>query len=392
MNDTLLYITAHLPHVAAAILLLCLLAYMLIRFPVYRLRGKHFLYLPTEMGGEEFLSVVVVATGDDQALQQHLEWFATQSYAHYEVVVVYDVARLDVAEVVGIMENKYGHVRHTFMPESVQGVSKQKLAFTLGIRSAKSQWVVLLTSDNVPAGRDWLSYMAKAVSDDYDMVLSYSNYENDGSLDASRWTLDRILRQLRYFHAAASRSKGRAVGGFLSGMMLRKQAFTDGRGFASGLHQHGGEDLLLADGLAREGRTTVLLHPEATIAVQLPQYVGDWEKQRLQSLRSTRYLSRRAKNERLRWGVSTACMYLALLLTVGLLVWYVMVSAYLLSFGLAGLSVLVWLVDQYLFSRTTEKLGEGSFFLLYPAYNLTQPLYNLAYRIRSRFGRRAVQI
>lgn len=115
-------------------------------------------------------SIVIPCYNSGKVLEEHLPAILEQNFDDYEVIVVDEASTDDTRIVLQRLEARYKHLRHTFVPDSARYVSRAKLAVTLGIRSARSPWVVLTTPDSLPRGNNWLSTLAAHFSDEVDFV------------------------------------------------------------------------------------------------------------------------------------------------------------------------------------------------------------------------------
>ena len=370
--------------IAVAVLVISWLVYAFLRFPLYKLRGSHFAFPECPANDSVPLSVVVVVHGNSDDLEHNLEVLATQNYMHYEVIVVEDASVDGATDAIKRIEQRFPHVRHTFLPLSVRYVSRSKLAVTLGVKAARNEWIVLTESDCAGESRDRLGFLATACDETHDMVLGYTGYDDNETWRAKRYALDNLVWQLRFFRAAAKRRNGKAVGGCISNIAFRKSLFMEGRGFSSNLNLLGGEDVLLADSLARPGRTGVIVNNDTMVHRQPPQLKEQWRTLKLFQAESARYLSTVGCKERRVWGTSSLCYCLSLWATAVLSVMFTYEMQFVLAVAVVLAELLFILSDDVLFNRLSAAMGDGCRYFMYPCYNITQPFYNLYYRLKSK--------
>ena len=373
---------------AMAVLTVSLITYACIRFPIYKLKGYHFAHPEVSADGNVPVSVVVVVRSQTDVLEQNLEALASQNYPSYEIIIVNDTSVDGAGDTIKRMCNKFPHIRQTFLPASARYVSRFKLAVTLGVKAARNEWILLTEGDCRPTGSDWLGRMVAACDDEHDIVLGYTAYTGSRSLRGKRHALDSLVRQLRFFRAAAGKRNGKAVGGFLSNIAFRKSLFMENRGFASGLELMGGEEALFVDAAARPGRTGVVVCDETIMNHLLPMRRGQWHTLKLFQAESGLFLSRHGRAERRRWGLSGVCLYVSLLAMAVLAGLFLLKMLYLPAAIAVLVELLFILVDDILFSRASARVGEGRFLFMYPCYSLTQPFYNWHYRISGHRHRR----
>ena len=102
-----------------AVWLLCLLVYVLVRFPILLLKSKRLVHEALGDSSEP-LSVVVIAHNHGNSLEETLERIATQDYSgKYEVIVVNDSSTDDTADIIETMSDitqimQYGKIYESF--------------------------------------------------------------------------------------------------------------------------------------------------------------------------------------------------------------------------------------------------------------------------------------
>lgn len=384
-------ISEHYPVIIAIVFLMAWwLIYACLRFPLYRLKGYHFAFPESPSDGSVPLSVVVVIRNRADDLERNLQLLATQNYPFFEVIVVDDASVDGASDVIKRIEQSFPHVRHTFLPESARYVSRSKLAVTLGVKAARHDWIVLTESDCICDSCDRLGFLAAACDEAHDLVLGYTDYDDDGTWRAGRYALDNMVRQMRFFCASAKRRNSKAVGGCISNIAFRKSVFLDNRGFSSNLSLLGGEDVLLADSLARPGKTGVIIRKETRVHRLPPMRGNQWLTMKLFQAESARYLSSRGRMERRVWGLSSWCWHLPLWVTAALIVLFVLRTQYVYAAAVALVELMFIVLDDVLFNKASSTLGGSRYYFMYPCYNLVQPICNLYYRLKSRKQRHSL--
>lgn len=226
------------------------------------------------------VSVVIPCCNQADTLRKNLPAILGQKISAFEVIIADEASTDETRELVNHLSSEYPNLRYTFVPESSRYVDRRKLAITLGVRAARSPWIILTEADCQPASESWLELMSSHFSDELDFVLGYANYVNDGSRAARSAIYERLQRQLiRYRAAVGTRWMwkrqqgvpfGRAFGGDIANMAVRKSWFLTNKGYEDSLTVSCGEDDLLVDALSRKSRTAVEVRPEATVLQNLP--------------------------------------------------------------------------------------------------------------------------
>lgn len=127
------------------------------------------------------VSIVVVSQEHAVALKQSLPTLLEQQYPHFEVVVVDAASTDDTEDVIKHLSSKYDHLRRTFFSHTGHIKDIQQFALMLGLRAARTDWVVLTHPGCEPASEEWLMRMARHINDDTDLIIGTS--EGDEALN-----------------------------------------------------------------------------------------------------------------------------------------------------------------------------------------------------------------
>jgi glycosyltransferase involved in cell wall biosynthesis len=310
------------------------------------------------------VSLVVPACNAAEALQRHLPIWLSLPTTDYEVIVVDEASTDETRDVIRRFMKESPRLRFTFVPTEARSTDRRKLAITLGIRAARAPWVVLTEADCRPATPQWLDALQARFSDDVDFVIGYARYDDADS----RLRYSRLLHQLHCFRSA----RGRAIGGDVDNLALRKDYFLQQGGYSGILGTGCGEGDLLIDALALPRRTAVAPCRAAAVIQELPS-PHLLRVVRRQQRRALHFLSRRGRRYLLRDAAATAAAWLFL---VGILAY---VALRLLRLAVApvyapadialdalvvALLVLFFLLPSLFLRRATAVLGEAPFPLL----------------------------
>ena len=118
------------------------------------------------------LTVILTPHEEAEKLEQHLPDILHQDYpAGYQVIVVTEYGAHDTLDVLKRFKHSmepepdaYPNVSLyvTYIPNSSRYMSRKRLAMTLGVKAAQTQWVVFIESDSTPSSRQWLQHIGKA--------------------------------------------------------------------------------------------------------------------------------------------------------------------------------------------------------------------------------------
>lgn len=117
------------------------------------------------------LTLLMVCHEMPTALQRSLPALLEQDYANYEVVVVNANNSDLVNKVIEQFSEKYDHLRGTFVSADNQIDNLARFSTMLGLRAARTDWVVVITPGAEPASAEWLKRMARHINDDSDLII-----------------------------------------------------------------------------------------------------------------------------------------------------------------------------------------------------------------------------
>lgn len=310
------------------------------------------------------VSVVIAACNAAEALERYLPQMLAQDMEDYEVIVVDEASTDDTREVVKRLQRDDNRLRFTFVPTSAYSTDRRKLAIALGIRAARAPWVVLTEADCSAVSPAWLRHLAQHFDDATDFVIGYANYDAADSRH-SHLRFERLRHQLRCFRSA----RGRAIGGDVDNLALRRDYFLEHGGYVDSLGTGCGEGDLLIDALAADGRTAVEVRCEGSVRQALPDAftLGSVRRQQHRALhelspRGRSFLHRDASATTAAWCFAAlAAIYIALrAFRVVVTACYAPVDI-ALDAAVVFLLLSVIVVPYLLLRRSTDILGEQRF-------------------------------
>lgn len=220
------------------------------------------------------VSVVIVGHDCAYRLEQILPDFLSQKYdGDYQVVVVIDQGDSDSEDVLKRHKDN-PHLYYTLLPMTSRYISRKKLGITLGIRAAKHDWVIVTDVHCKPSSDEWLSNMAAYCTEDRNMVLGLTPFDEE----TSSYTRFEHLRTMLYYFRSAQ--KGMPFSTNQSVVALRKSEFFDAKGFGGNLEFTRAEFEFLVNKFARKNSCAIVLEPEAWLSQFVPQ-TKRWRGRRL---------------------------------------------------------------------------------------------------------------
>lgn len=256
------------------------------------------------------LSILLTVQDSARELEQHLPALLTQDYpAGFEVIVVVSKSEDDTNDVLKKLSATYPNLYTTFIPDSSRYMSRKKLAVTLGVKAARHEWVLMTEASCQPASDQWLKRMARHCQDTTDMVMGYTNYDEEAS-DYQRFE---CLQEQRYLLRKAQR--GTAFRCEPGNLLFRRSLFLDNRGFEGNLKYVRGEYDFIVNKFAERGNTVIETSPEAWMIEDAP-YKKIWKNRHLYLMETKRHLAR-SFCSLLPYRLDSILMHLNYLLIIG---------------------------------------------------------------------------
>lgn len=287
------------------------------------------------------LTVILSPHEEAEKLERHLPDILQQDYpAGYQVIVVTEYGAHDTLDVLKRFKHSmetdpaaYPHVSLyvTYIPNSSRYMSRKRLAMTLGVKAAQTQWVVFIETDSTPSSRQWLQHIGKACTmADTKMVIGYGHFEPE---TPTAWRFDRLQAACYLLREDV---KGTAYRTLSHTVAIQKDEFMQNDGFEGSLSLVRGEYECLVNKYAEKGMTQVVTHPKAIMTDDKPTKRA-WRSNRLFYLATRRHLSRSLPH-RMLFITDQILLHLNVWAILGIALWgtltqkWVMLGAAVLAF------------------------------------------------------------
>jgi cellulose synthase/poly-beta-1,6-N-acetylglucosamine synthase-like glycosyltransferase len=176
-----------------------------------------------------------------------------------------------------LLQEKYPHLHHSFIPDSARYISHKKLGITMGIKASHYDWLVFTEPNCRPESNQWLRKMARNFTSNTDIVLGYSNYEKTKGWFNRKITFDTMLNSMRQL--------GRAIGGHPytgcgRNLAYRKDFFFETGGFTHLMTSRAGDDDLFVNHVATKANTAVILSRDSYTWSVAKKTMKEWWQQK----------------------------------------------------------------------------------------------------------------
>ncbi len=323
-------------------------------------------YKPIEKpNASDPVSIIICARNEAQNLEKYLPLVLEQEYSEFEVVVVNDCSEDETEDVLKRLMNIYPRLRTTYIRQDEKFTHGKKLALTVGIKSAKNEWVLLTDADCYPESKEWLATMAKNFSSDKSIVLGYGGYKSKKNLLNMLIRFDTAIIALQYFSFALI---GRPYMGVGRNLAYRKTLFFANKGFASHINLASGDDDLFINEVSNNKNVTIEPSFKAHTRSEAKKSFSDWVDQKQRHFSTFSCYKNKDK-------------FLLALEITSRMAFYIFFawSLYLHKYWPAATLVLFarLLFQLTVFKYTFHRLKERNLFLISPIFDLVLPIINM---------------
>ncbi|ADV44060.1 glycosyltransferase [Bacteroides helcogenes] len=330
------------------------------------------------------VSVIICAREESENLRRNLSGILEQDYPQFEVIVINDGDTDESEDYLTLLEEKYPHLYHSFVPDSSRYISRKKLAVTLGIKASKYEWLVFTDAKCLPQSNQWLRLMARNFTSRAQVVLGYSGYECGKGWLQRQICFDNLFTSMRYLGLALA---GKPYMGIGRNLAYRKELFYQQKGFSAHLNLQRGDDDLFINHVATSENTRVETDADATMRMQPLTRSKDWREEKI-SYASTARLYHGCQ----RWiiGLETLTRlafhgtWIALL-AIGIL------NFHWLAAGIAFfLFMLRFTLQAVVINKAAQDLGEKRrYYSTLPIFDLLQPMQSLRWKLSCMLRKRS---
>ena len=203
--------------------------------------------------GKTGVSLIITANNKAEELKENLDYFLSQDYAPYEVIVVDECSEDDTQDVLVEMQQKHPALRTTRIFPDTKFRSTKKLAINIGILAARYDIVLFAEINSRPLSGSWVKAMASYFTPDTAVVLGYANY----AAEKEKINFHRMYRFLRYLKMLLLVKGKSYVLGDGYNMAYRKSLYLTSKVFSRNSQSYAGYDNEIVRALSKAGKVKV---------------------------------------------------------------------------------------------------------------------------------------
>ena len=120
------------------------------------------------------LSIIMTVYDQAHELKENLPAYLTQVYKPgYEMIVVDETSTDDTPDVLKLYKQDYPMLYTTFLPKPNRLSTRRKMAYNIGIKASKNEWVILQNINNRPKDENELQAIADALDEEAELTFGY---------------------------------------------------------------------------------------------------------------------------------------------------------------------------------------------------------------------------
>jgi len=222
------------------------------------------------------ISIIICAKNEADNLKNHLPKVLGQDFPEFEVVVVNDQSKDGTAAVLKNFEQNYPDLVVVTIDHHIKRWPGKKFALTLGIKTAKHEYLLLTDADCLPNNDNW----AKKMSSNFhrsEIVLGFGGYQKRKGLLNKIIRFDTFNVAQQYLSYALSGFTYMGVG---RNMAYKKSLFFENKGFAKHLHIPSGDDDLFIQEVAKKDNVSVEISTDSHTISSVIESWKEWSYQK----------------------------------------------------------------------------------------------------------------
>ena len=260
------------------------------------------------------ISVIVCAKNEEENVIKYIPLLAEQDYPDFEIILIDDDSSDETLTVFEDFEKQYSNIRLVKVKNNEAFWGNKKYALTLGIKSAKKDYLLFTDADCYPTSKNWITAMSSQFTMQKTIVLGYGGYEKiAGSFLNKIIRFETLLTAVQYFSWA---KMGHPYMGIGRNLAYKKEVFFDVNGFISHIQVRSGDDDLFINEAANGRNTTISFAPESFTYSSPKKTFKDWFIQKRRHVATAKHYK---TVDKLQLGLFYSSQLLFVLLSIVLL-------------------------------------------------------------------------
>ena len=222
------------------------------------------------------VSIIICAKNEYNNLKNNLESILKQDHPTFEVIVVNDQSNDNTKFLLEDYEKRFNNLVIVNIDDNVNHTIGKKFALTIGIKTAKYDYLLLTDADCYVSSKYWISSMTHNFMSS-DIVLGYGSYEKLPGILNKMIRFDSYIVALQYLSFSLRSLTYMGVGRNLA---YKKSLFFKNKGFANHLHIPSGDDDLFIAEVAKGRDVSIEISTNSHTISKTENTWRDWVRQK----------------------------------------------------------------------------------------------------------------
>ncbi|MDR1725658.1 MAG: glycosyltransferase [Bacteroidales bacterium] len=323
------------------------------------------------------ISVVIVTRDEQENLKEKLPVILEQQYPNFEVVIVNNASNDETEFMLKVFQKLYSNLKivnlYEKTPNKFQG---KKYPLSLGIKSAKNDYILLTNANCIPNSYFWIMNMAKGIYKQKNIVLGFNLYEKKNTLLNRFIQYDSLNNAMNYEGMALLGHPYKATG---DNLIISKKNFFDNGGFISIYNIASGDMELYVNRVAKKKNTSIILSAEAYIKTEAPQSFSAWIRQKKKKIRSAHYYHF--------WDKFIVAMPTWAMLFFYTILTFLFVVGFTWQWIVIGI-IFKWIIQILLFYKGTKVLMKNKLYIFAPLFEIFFLIFNMLIGMNTLFSKK----
>ncbi len=294
------------------------------------------------------VSVIICAKNESENLKRLIPLLLNQDYKLFEIVLINDASSDSSLDIMQAYEDEHEQIKVVNVKPNQTFLSSKKYALTLGIKSAKFDFLLFTDADCIPISNQWIAEMSRQFTNTKTIVLGYGSYKKiKKSFINLLVRFETLFTAIQYFSYAQTGLPYMAVGRNLA---YRKDEFFKVNGFTKHMNIISGDDDLFINQVAT-AKNTAICFSKNSFTESIPKStLKAWFKQKRRHISTAQFYKAQHKVLLTVFYISHFLFWLLMLLLLYFKVnWPIVLSLVLIR------SALAYIVLFFAAKRLNEK-------------------------------------
>lgn len=309
------------------------------------------------------VTIMLTLRNEEERIREMMTKYTELPFDDYQIMVINAVSEDNTLEILNALAVINPKIKVTSLSQETRFLDKQ--AINIGLKGARSPWIIQLTHDTGFISQEWLSKLTSLLDKDTDAVIGYTTVEK---AKGYRNLLCRLERFTQFMISGSWILAGKPFVFSENNVLFRKSLYFDTQGFRQKLNLNFANMELIFNDNFRKERVKITTDPDIVIRELVEDDRGDHIKLLKKSVQIRHSLN---------WSKKAALFmddFTKILLTGLTITLVIILTDYWITFTL--LLVIYYIVLLIIVKILLNRLKERKIFVSSFVYVLIKPIIN----------------